>query len=56
MYLQTGLGVPVPETHLEQRVEVDLPDTPEDIAEREGIHKRIQAELRNGDTKELSQE
>ena len=38
VYLQTGLGVPVPETHFEQRVEVDLPDTPEDIAEREGIH------------------
>ena len=55
VYLQTELEVPVPETHLEQRVEMDLQDTPEDIAEREGIHERIQAELRNGDTEELSQ-
>ena len=48
MYLQAGLGVPVPETNLEQGVEVDLPDTPEDLAEREGIHERIQAELWKG--------
>ena len=34
---------------------MDQPETPEEIAEREGIHERIQAELRNGDTEDLSQ-
>ena len=55
VYLETGLEVHVPETHLERETEMDLQDTPEDIAGREGIHERIQAELRNGDTEELSQ-
>ena len=49
VYVQAELGVPVPETHLEQGIEVDLPETPAEIAEREGIHERIQVELRNGD-------
>ena len=55
VYLQTGLEVPVPATHMEQGLAMDLPDTPEEIAEREGIHERIQAELLNGDAEELSQ-
>ena len=53
--METGLEVHVPETHLEQEAEMDLQDTPEDIAEREGIHERIQAELQNGDTEKASQ-
>ena len=44
VYLETGLEVHIPETHLERETEMDLQDTPEDIAEREGIYKRIQAE------------
>ena len=52
--MQAELGVPVPETHLEQGIEVDLPETPAEIAEREGIHERIQVELRNGDIEDLS--
>ena len=34
VYLETGLEVHVPETHLEQETEMDLQDTPENIAER----------------------
>ena len=55
VYLETGLEVHVPKTHLEQEVEMDLQDTPESIAEREGIHERIQSELRNEDKEEVSQ-
>ena len=44
-YSQADLGLPVPEIPQEQGIEVDPPDTPEEIAEREGIHERIQAEL-----------
>ena len=36
-------------------IEVDPPDTPEEVAEREGIHERIQAELRNEDKEERLQ-
>ena len=54
VYVQAKLGVPVPETHLEQGIEVDLPETPAEIAEREGIHERIQVELQNGDIEDLS--
>ena len=53
--LCTGLEVHVPETHLELETEMDLPDTLEDIAEREGIHERIQAELCNGDIEKVYQ-
>ena len=52
-YLETGLEVHVPETHLEQETEMDRQDTPEDIAEREGIHERIQAELHNEDIEKV---
>ena len=34
---------------------MDLLKTPAEIAEREDIHERIQAELRNRDTEDLSQ-
>ena len=44
VYMQAERGVPVPEVHLEQKIEVDQPETPEEIAKREGIHERIQAE------------
>ena len=53
--METGLEVHIPETHLERETEMDLQDTPEDIAEREGIYKRIQAELCNGDIEKVSQ-
>ena len=53
--METGLEVHVPETYLEGETGMDLQDTPEDIAEREGIHKRIQAELDNGDIEKVSQ-
>ena len=52
---QADLRVPVPEIPQEHEKEVDSPDTPEDIAEREGIHERIQAELRNRDKEEMLQ-
>ena len=55
MYLETGLKVHVPEAHLERETEMDLQDTPENIAKREVIHERIQAELRNGDIEKVSQ-
>ena len=54
-YSTADLGVPVLEIPQEHRIEVDPPDTPEDIAEREGIHERIQAELRNRDKEDLLQ-
>ena len=34
---------------------MDLQDAPENIAKRECIHERIQAELRNGDIEKVSQ-
>ena len=45
VYLETGMEVHVPETHFEPETEMDMQDTPENIAKREGIHERIQAEL-----------
>ena len=35
---------------------MDLQDTPESMAKREGIHNRIQSELHNEDKEEVSQE
>ena len=55
VYLETGFEVQVPETHLEQETEMDLQDTPGNIAEREVIHERIQAELCNEDIEKGSQ-
>ena len=54
-YVQAEMAVPTPEILQEHEIEVDLPDTPEEIAEREGIHERIQAEIRNGDKEDLLQ-
>ena len=34
---------------------MDLQDTPESIAERDGIHERIQSELRSEDIEKVSQ-
>ena len=54
VHLETGLEVHVPKAHLEGEIEMDLQDTPESIVEREGIHERIQSELRNEDKEEVS--
>ena len=42
-YSHADLRIPVPEILQEHVIEVDPPDTPEEMAKREGIHKRIQA-------------
>ena len=55
MYSHADLGVPVLEIPQEHGIKVDPPDTPEDIAEREGIHERVQAELQNRDKEDLLQ-
>ena len=34
---------------------MDLVDTPEEVAEREGIHQRIQSEMRNAEKEKVSQ-
>ena len=53
--LQDTVRVPVPEISSEYSIGEDPRDTPEAMAEREGIHERIQAEIRNGDKEEQLQ-
>ena len=54
VYLETGPGTMSPEIPIEPEPEPDLPVTQENIAEREGIHKRIQSEMRNDDKETIS--
>ena len=54
VYLETGPGTKSPEIPIEPEPEPDLPVTQEDIAEREGIHERIQSEMRNDDKDTIS--
>ena len=56
MYLGTGFEVNVPDSFIEQETEMDLLDTPESVAEKEGIHERIQSEMLNADKEKISQE
>ena len=55
VYLETGSETRVPEPSIEQEVVMDLVDTPEEVAEREGIHQRIQSEMRNAEKEKVSQ-
>ena len=55
VYLETGSKAPVPEPPIEQEVGMDLVDTPEDVAEREGIHERIKSEMRNEEKEKVVQ-
>ena len=54
-YLETGYKAHVPEPPIEQEVGMDLVDTPEDVAEREGIHERIQSEMLNEEKEKVVQ-
>ena len=54
VYPETGQGTKSPEIPIEPEPEPDLPVSQEDIAEREGIHKRIQSEMRNDDKESIS--
>ena len=53
--METGSKARVPEPSIEQEVEMDLVDTPEEVAEREGIHERIQSEMCNEEKEKVSQ-
>ena len=54
VYMETGLDAKSPEIPIEREPEQYLQVTQEDIAEREGIHKRTQSEMCNDDKEAIS--